>query len=70
MPSTKRKVDLMNKTQLIKQLDEISENFRKDIFLFSEDSAKPATEADLHRLATMNYYALSSLAECIKKLID
>ena len=43
---------------------------RKDIFLFSEDSAKPATEANLHRLATMNYYAISSLTDCMKKLID
>ena len=60
----------MDRLQLIKQLDDLAENFRKDIFLFSEDSAKPATEADLHRLATMNYYALSSLTDCIKKLID
>lgn len=60
----------MNKIELIKKLDETSENFRKDIFLFSEDSGKSATEADLHRLASMNYYAISALADCIKKLID
>lgn len=55
---------------LIKKLNDTSENFRKDLFLFSEDSGRAATEADLHRLAAMNYYAISSLVDCIKELVD
>ena len=60
----------MDKLLIIKKLDESAENFRKDIFLFSQDSEKPATEADLHKLATMNYYAISEIVEAVKNLID
>jgi hypothetical protein len=60
----------MDKLQIIKKLNDSAENFRKDIFLFSQNSDKPATEADLHRLATMNYYAISEIVEAVKCLID
>ncbi len=60
----------VNKIELIQKLNNVSESYRKDIFMFSQDSDKPATEADLHRLATMNYYAISEITDIIKQLLD
>lgn len=60
----------MDKFMIQKKLNEISENFRRDIFIFDSDSNRPATEADLHRLASMNYYAISGITELLKELID
>lgn len=57
----------MNKAKAFEKLDNAVENFRKDMGLFSESSASPATEADLHRLSTMTYNALYDLSEAIKK---
>ena len=58
----------MDKSSICKKLDDIVENYRKDMALFPEDSTKPATIADLSRLSTMTFYAISELTETIKNL--
>ena len=60
----------MDKSQLNKTLDEIIENYRKDMALFENGSNKTATLEDLNRLSTMAFYAISSLAKVIKDSID
>lgn len=59
----------MDKSSICKKLDDIVENYRKDMALFPEDSTKPATIADLSRLSTMTFYAISELTETIKKTL-
>lgn len=49
----------MDKSQLNKTLDEIIENYRKDMALFENGSNKTATLEDLNRLSTMTFYAIS-----------
>ncbi len=60
----------MDNFKTFKRLDEIVENYRRDLFIFDNDSPKPATEADLHKLASMNYYAISGIVEEIKKILN
>ena len=64
----REEVIIMDKSSICKKLDDIVENYRKDMALFPEDSTKPATIADLSRLSTMTFYAISELTETIKKL--
>lgn len=58
----------MDKIDANKKLDDVVENFRKDMALFAEDSQRPCTESDLARLASMTYYAISDIAKVIKQL--
>lgn len=60
----------MDKSQLNRALDEIVENYRKDMALFENGSGQSATLEDLNRLSTMTFYAISSLAEVIKNSAD
>lgn len=49
-----------------KVVDNIVDNFKKDMALFESGSSEPATIGDIERLCTMTFYAISALAEVIK----
>ena len=56
----------MDKTTVLKQLDEAIENFEKDMTLFSEDSSRPVTEKDLHALSVMVLNALGDVKKAFE----
>lgn len=56
----------MDKSTILNGLDKTIENFKKDMFLFSEDSSEPVTQKDLYRLSVMVLNALGD----VKKAFD
>lgn len=61
---------ILKKSEYSAQLAQLVENYRKDMALFEDDSTQPATVADLSRLSTMTFYAISELAKIIEEALD
>jgi len=62
--------DDLKKSECSAQLAQLVENYRKDMAIFEDDSTQPATVADLSRLSTMTFYAISELAKIIEEALD
>lgn len=60
----------MNKAKIQKRLDDVSDNFRKDMVKFFEGGQEPASATDLKMLAEMTFYAISEMGKIISEELD